>query len=402
MNPTVWDQLAAEVLGGVEAAHLSRRRRVVTPIDSTHVLCEGRRLIDFASNNYLGLTHHPRVIEAIEQAVRGAGAGSGASALISGYGPVHERAERRIAQWKDVEAAVLLPSGYQANHAAVQTLAAVADKSSRPIRFLLDKLCHASLIDAVRGVGAGWRVFPHNHLQKLGRLLADAEPAEIQVVVTESIFSMDGDAADLVGLRQIRGQRPFVLLLDEAHASGVYGADGSGLASELGLAELVDVSVLTLSKAIGCGGGAVCGSKMFCNALVNLARAYIYSTNVPPMIAAAAEAAIEVMQSEPHLQQRVLAWARRVRTELKAAGLEVPPGDSPIIPIVMETESAALNAADLLADHGILSLAIRPPTVPRGTSRLRITLSAGHRDDEIEQLIRALVQIAKRADGADR
>lgn len=390
MKPRQWDQLAGEILAGLEASHLSRRRRVVRPIDPTHVLCDGRRLINFASNNYLGLTHHPRVIQAIERSLREYGAGSGASPLISGYSPTHERAERHIARWKGTDAAVLLPSGHQANYAAVQTLAAVAQKSSSAIRFLLDKLCHASLVDAVRSAGSPFRIFPHNNLEKLRRLLADADPSELQVVVTESIFSMDGDAADFAGLCHLKQRHPFLVFLDEAHASGVYGAHGSGLGSEL----LADVTVLTFSKSLGCVGGAVCGSQTFCNCLVNLARAYVYSTSIPPMIAAAADAAIEVLESEPQLQARLRDVARRVRTELRCLGFDVATGDSPIVPILMETESAALNAADALADDGILSLAIRPPTVRRGTSRLRITLSAGHTDEELMLLIQALKRAA--------
>jgi 8-amino-7-oxononanoate synthase len=402
MIPGEWDELARSVLAGLEAAHLLRRRAVITPIDPTHVLCDGQRLVNFASNNYLGLTHHPRVIEAVERSLRATGAGTGASALISGFGPAHESAQKRIAQWKGTEAAVLLPSGYQANHAAVQTLAAVAEKSSRPVRFLLDKLCHASLIDAVRASGARWRVFPHNALEKVRRLLAEADSEEIQVVVTESIFSMDGDAADLHGLAKLKAERPFVLLLDEAHASGVYGPAGAGLAAELGLGSIVDVTVLTLSKSIGCAGGAVCGSETFCAAMVNLARAYIFSTNLPAMIAAGAEAAVNVMSTEPHLRARVRELARRVRGQLSSVGLLIPPGDSPIIPIVMGSESAALEAANELRADGILVLAIRPPTVPRGASRLRVTLSAGHSDEEVQRLIQAITRVVTRAAGTYR
>lgn len=402
MKPREWDQLARDVIAGLEASHLSRHRRLMTPIDSTHVLCDGRPLVNFASNNYLGLTHHPAVLQAIERSLRSDGAGSGASPLISGYTPAHENAERHIAMWKGSQAAVLLPSGYQANHAAVQTLAAVGEKSSRPVRFLLDKLCHASLIDAVRSVGAPLRIFPHNHLPKLRRLLAEADPEELQVVVTESIFSMDGDLADLAGFARLKEEYCFVLLLDEAHASGVYGSAGSGLAAELGLRGVADVTVLTFSKSIGCVGGAVCGSQTFCDGLVNLARAYIYSTHLPPMMAAAADAAIGVMESEPQLSTRLRKLATHVRNELNSAGLQIAGGDSPIIPIGMQTESAALNAADALMNDGILSLAIRPPTVLGGTSRLRVTMSARHTDGEADQLIRAITRVAMRADAACR
>jgi 8-amino-7-oxononanoate synthase len=377
--------------------HLFRRRQVVRPLDATHIEVDGRRYVNFASNNYLGLTHHPRVIEAASHSASALGAGSGAAPLITGYGPAHESAERRIATWKGTQAAVLLPSGYQANVAAVQALAAIAEHrgiqsegGGDGVRFLLDKLVHASLVDAVRSTGSPYRIFPHNHLSKLQRLLAEADPGQLQVVVTESIFSMDGDAADLAGLADLKARRPFVLLLDEAHASGVYGEGGAGLAAERGLRDVADVTVVTLSKALGSAGGAVCASTAVCDAVINYGRAYIYSTHLPPAAAAAAEAAIDVIADEPHRQRRVRALAIRVRSELRAAGLTLPPGDSPIIPITLGTERAALEAARAMQDQGLWVLAIRPPTVPRGTSRLRVTLCSEHHDDEIAQLVAAL------------
>ena len=177
--------------------------------------------------------------------------------MISGYTALHRAAEEAIAAWKGAQASVLLPSGYQANFAAIQTLAAVAQDRGG-VRFILDKLVHASLVDAVRATGAAMRIFPHNHLGKLRRLLEESDRGQMQVVVTESIFSMDGDAADLRGLAEIKKDLPFVLLLDEAHASGVYGPGGAGYAAECGLQAIVDVSIVTMSKALGCVGGAVC------------------------------------------------------------------------------------------------------------------------------------------------
>ena len=399
MSAGDWERAVRAVLGELNESHLYRSRRLITPLDATHVSWQGRTYVNFASNNYLGLTHHPRVVHAAEKSLHQDGAGSGASALICGYGPAHASAEQHIARWKGTEAAVLLPSGYQANHAAVQTLAAGAEKSGRGIRFLLDKLCHASLIDAVRGTGMPFRVFPHNNLQKLGRLLEEANPRQIQAVITESIFSMDGDAADLAGLARLKQERPFLLLLDEAHASGVYGPGGAGLTAELGLGSLADVLVVTLSKSIGCVGGAVCGSGVFCEALVNFARAYLYSTNVPAAVAAAADAAISVMEHEPQRQQRVREIARRVRSELGQLGLHIPPGDSPIIPMITGSETAALEAGEALMAEGMLVLAIRPPTVPRGTSRLRVTLSSEHTDEEIAQLICAIRELVAVSSG---
>ena len=203
-------------------------------------------------------------------------------------GPCRKSAgSQAIAAWKGTEAAILLPSGYQANLAAIQTLAAIG-KLTGGARFLVDKLTHASLIDAIRGSGEPFRIFPHNHMAKLKRLLQESDKAALQVVVTESIFSMDGDAADLRAIAELKLEHEFFLLLDEAHATGVYGPAGAGLAAEYGLRQIVDVSILTLSKALGGIGGAVCGSAVFCEALVNYGRAYLFSTGVPAAVAAAA------------------------------------------------------------------------------------------------------------------
>jgi 8-amino-7-oxononanoate synthase len=374
-------------------ADLLRQRRICRPIDSTHVRDQdGRVLTVFASNDYLGLTHHPKVIAAARGAMETHGVGSGAAGLIIGYTDLHVEAEEKIARWKGTEAAVLLPSGYQANLAAVQTLSGVAAASQRSVRFLLDKLVHASLIDAVRASGLPYRVFPHNHMGKLARLLAERDEGQLQVVVTESIFSMDGDAADLEGLAALKRERPFTLLLDEAHATGVYGEQGRGLAFERGLQSIVDVSVITLSKALGCAGGAVCGTRGFADALLNFGRAYIYSTSVPAAIAAAVGAAIDVLRDEPERQRRVRELAGQVRGELARLGNVVPPGggDSPIIPILYSIERAAHDASEHLLANGVLVPAVRPPTVPPGTSRLRVTLSADHSDDEVQLLLNSL------------
>jgi 8-amino-7-oxononanoate synthase len=374
----------AAALGERSRSNQLRQRQLIRPIDSVHVEIDGRRYVNFCSNNYLGLTHHPRVIEAIARAAQSHGAGAGASGLISGYTDLHASAERALARWKGTESAVLLASGYQANQAIVQTIAGIAQSTGTRARFLLDKLAHASLIDAIRGTDVPLRVFPHNHLEKLERLLSEADANERQIVVTESIFSMDGDAAPLAGLAQLKCRYPFVLLLDEAHGSGVCGENGSGYANELGLTNPVDLFVVTLSKSLGGAGGGVCASKKWCDALVNFGRAYVYSTAPPPAVAAACETAIGIMSKEPHRQRRVREISKRVRAALHLMG------DSPIIPLIVGEESAAMEAAARLREKGMLVLPVRPPTVPRGTSRLRITLSCDHSEEEVQTLIDAI------------
>jgi 8-amino-7-oxononanoate synthase len=245
----------------------------------------------------------------------------------------------------------------------------------------------------VRGSGAEFRIFPHNHLEKLERLLGDARDGQHQVVITESIFSMDGDAAELEGIAALKRKHPLVLVLDEAHGSGVYGEHGAGYAAEKKLSEIVDVHLVTLSKAAGVVGGAVCGSRNFCAGLVNWGRAYIYSTAIPAGAAAGIEAAIGIMKVEPRRQERVRELARRVRDELKRGGHQIAEGDSPIIPIILGSEERALEAANHLREKQILAIAIRPPTVARETSRLRITLSCDHSDKEIEMLLGTLTKI---------
>jgi 8-amino-7-oxononanoate synthase len=387
MTPINWESVIANALDDRREHHTLRHRRPVHIVDSTHVEIDGKRFVNFSSNNYLGLTHHPRVIAAFENAARANGVGSGAASLVTGQSDLHASAERALASWKGTESAVLLSSGYAANLAAIQMLAAVSEK--RGVRFLLDKLCHASLVDAVRAVAdeskVSFRVFPHNHIGKLRRLLEEAEEKMLQVVVTESIFSMDGDAADLPGIVELKCEFPFLLLLDEAHGSGVYGPNGSGYAAEIGLNEMVDITIVTLSKALGCSGGAICASGAMCEAIVNFGRSYIFSTAIPPAIAAAVEAGIGVMHDEPNRQQRLREMARRVRSRVLN-----DPGDSPIIPIILGDESATLRAAERLMQQGLLTVAVRPPTVPKGTSRLRVTVSCDHTDEEVEQLISAL------------
>jgi 8-amino-7-oxononanoate synthase len=398
ITPADLDQFITEDLALRREAHQLRSRRVVEPLSSTHVRIDGAEFVNFASNNYLGLTHHRRILAAAERSLRSDGLGSGAAALITGYTPRHAVAETAIARWKGTDDAVLLPSGYQANHAAVQTLAALGEKrggGGGGTRFLIDKLAHASLLDAVRATSAEFRVFPHNHLSKLERLLADAPAEQLQVVLTESIFSMDGDAADLRGLTALKAKYPFILLLDEAHGSGVYGPNGAGYAAEQGMQSSVDVSVVTLSKALGCVGGAVCGTRNFCAALLNYGRAFIYSTAIPPMIAAAGTEAIRVMAEEPQRQARVRALARRVRESIAGMGLPTPPGDSPIVPIVLGDESRALAASQRLLEGRLLAPAVRPPTVPRGASRLRLTLSCDHTDVEVQKLLDILTAVIR-------
>ena len=395
MPPQPWNDAVDAALQHRRSAHELRQRRITRQLNATHVEIDVRRYINFSSNNYLGLTHHPKVLAAFKSAATDNGVGSGAAALVSGYSPTHASAERAIAKWKGTESAVLLSSGYAANLAAVQSLAAISAPNG--LTLLIDKLVHASLIDAVRSVcitnkKISFRVFPHNNLSKLERLLEQSQP-QLCAVLTESIFSMDGDAADLPDIAKLKEKHPFLLLLDEAHGSGVYGPAGAGYAAELGLGSIVDLSVVTLSKAIGSIGGAVCATQKFCDAIINFGRPFIYSTNLPAAAAAAAETAIQVMQEEPQRQKRLRDFTTQVRRGLAEIGLQTIEGNSPIIPVLLGDETAAMAASEKLLSCGFLVVPIRPPTVPRGSSRLRITLSSEHSQEEVGGLLGALGSI---------
>lgn len=388
MPAAQWLSLLQTELENRDAAHRLRSRTTLEHVDAVRVRCDGKTYVNFCGNNYLGLTHHPRML----QALRGARAtGSGAAGLISGYSTELAAAESELARWKGCESAVLLPSGYQANTVAIQTLASL--RSTGGVRFLVDKLAHASLIDAIHATNCPMRIFPHNQYAKLERLLAASPSDQVQIIVTESIFSMDGDAVDLVAIAQLKQRFPFVLLLDEAHATGVCGPEGSGLAAELGLRQAVDVSIVTLSKALGCLGGAACGPKVFTDALLNHGRAYIYSTAVAPFVGALLQCAIDICRTEPQRRARLAQITQRVRTKLQELGFSQPGGSSPIIPLIAGEEKKALDWADQLRGQGLLVLPIRPPTVPAGASRLRVTLSCEHSDAQTDSLLAAVSRL---------
>jgi len=382
-----FDELAHAVLLSRHNASLLRSRVIVTPISATRALIDGRVFTHFAGNNYLGLAqaHDKHVPAAIV-----ANQGSGAAALIAGQSPELDAAEHAIAAWKQSESAVILPSGYQANIAAVQTAAAVVEQSGRSPRFIFDKLIHASLIDAIRSTQARFRVYPHQDYAKLERLLAQTPEGTVNIVVAESVFSMDGDLADLAQLSRLKRDFGFVYILDEAHASGVFGPSGSGLAHQLGLHHDVDLGVVTLSKAVGVSGGAIYGSTDAINAVVNFGRAYIYTTAISPAHANVIQQAIEKVIRADDRRQRL--WHNiGVLRELFAARL-IKLGDqaSPIIPVVLGDEAAAIEVSQRLRSSGLFVPVVRPPTVPAGTSRLRITLCSEHSEADLISLANAM------------
>lgn len=374
------DILLTELLS-LERASLRRTLR------ATDELPEG--MLNFAANDYLGLSHHPALIEAARQATALHGTGAGASRLVTGTNSTVLALEEELAAWKEKEAALVFSSGYAA---ALGTIPALVGKDDTVI---FDKLAHASLIDASRLSGATVRVFPHNQVKKLEALLQKLSAAPKRgriLVVTESIFSMDGDAAQLRELVELKDRYGAWLLVDEAHATGLYGATGAGLLAELGLSSRVEIIMGTLSKALGSVGGYIAGSRVLIDWLTNRARSFIYSTALPPGVIAASHAAIELARGP---QGAALRTQLRENISHFHAGLpsiwkNKTLSTSAIQPLICGEAEAALQLATTLREKGFLIPAIRYPTVPRNTARLRATLSAVHLKKDIGALNAAL------------
>jgi 8-amino-7-oxononanoate synthase len=387
----VMDDLFAKDLEALRARSLDRHLREITSAQGPEVEIGGRRLINFSSNDYLGLANDPRLRQAATAAIGEFGVGAGASRLISGTQLPHLRLERALTKWKGSEAAICFSSGYAA---ALGTIPALVGKDDIVV---LDKLCHASLIDGAKLSGAILRVFPHNHLGKLESHLEWAwreHPRRRVLIITESVFSMDGDRAPLRELVQLKKRFGALLMLDEAHAVGVIGPNGRGLGAAEDLNDDVDIQMGTLSKALGASGGYICGSRKLVEWLINRARSFIYSTAPPPAIATAALAAVDFLASREGEERRLLLWdrIRLMRDLLPRSELdkEHSAAGSAIFPWIVGDEKAALDLAGALQSEGFLVLAIRYPTVAKGSARLRITVTAAHEEDPIRALCQAI------------
>ncbi len=373
-----WDQLRAEA-DELRRQNLWRELRVLEEVEGTRVRLGDRWFTNFSSNDYLGLAGSEVLKEALEDGVNRFGAGSGASRLVCGTHEVHVALEKALADFKSTESALAFSSGFAT---AMGTIPALMGKGDT---IILDKLSHACLVDAAKLSGATVRVFPHNHLEKLERLLNTATGRVL--VVTESIFSMDGDAAALREIVELKDRFGAWLLLDEAHAVGVLGPEGRGLAAALGLEPRIDLQMGTLSKALGLSGGYLAGRKAVMECLVNRARSFIYSTAPPPALAfAAMQALVWCRSTEGEAARSRL----HLRVESVALGMNLAKPDAAILPVIVGGEDRALELSGALRGEGLLIPAIRYPTVARGAARLRVTLSAAHSDAEVESLLAAL------------
>jgi len=362
----------SEELSQLAEKGLLRHLREVSSPHPPFITIAGRELVNFSSNDYLGLSHHPALIKAATRALHDHGTGSTASRLVCGSLDLHHRLEEKIARSKKTEAALTFANGYAT---AMGTIPALVGKDDT---IILDKLAHACLIDAAKLSGATLRVFPHNDLNKLEKLLNSSKGRPL--IITESVFSMDGDLCPLAEIVALKEHYGALLFLDEAHAVGVLGPTGQGLAEELALQPHIDFQMGTLGKALGSAGGSLAASREWIDLLINKARSFIYSTAPAPPQAAASLAALHLLES-PEGQKL------RQKLHNNIARFNAP---SPIIPVILGENESTLAASQHLLEKGFLVPAIRYPTVPRGTARLRLTLSAAHSHAQIDALRDAL------------
>lgn len=347
--------------------------------------------VDLSSNDYLSLSTHPAVMAAFIAGVQADGAGSTGSRLLRGERTAFSAVEQRFAAFKGTARALFFSSGYLANIAVLTTLPEASDV------VFSDVLNHASLIDAVRLSRAARVVFPHNDVASLTRLMDETPCAGLRFVVVESLFSMDGDRAPLVDLARLCRERGAVLVVDEAHAVGVYGARGTGLIEEAGVEADVRVSINTAGKALGVGGAFVAGPAAVIEYLVQRARPFVFSTAAPPAMAWAIAASLDVIRDEPDRRLGLRRRAAHLRTQLRDAGLEVDAGDSHIVPIRIGPNDVALAVAEALQADGFDVRAIRPPTVPDGTARLRVSVNSGVDDATLGRFAGRVIAALKEA-----
>ena len=362
---------------------LLRRMRMISGPQGPRVLLDGKPVLLLCSNNYLGLADHPRVREAAAEAAMRYGAGAGASRLISGTMRIHRRLEERLADFERTEAALVFGSGYLANTGVVQALARKGEV------VFSDALNHASIIDGCRLAGAETFVYDHADVEHLAWGLEQAQ-GRGSLIVTDGVFSMDGDVAPLADIVELAREHDVRVMVDEAHGTGALGPEGRGAAAAAGVEDDVDIIVGTLGKALGSYGAYVCCDRSMAKYLVNTVRSFIFSTALPPPAVAAGMAALELLREQPRRVEKLQRNAGVLRDALAAEGLRPPPGDTQILPLRIGDAGRAMAASERALEQGVFAQAIRPPTVPDGTSRLRLTVMASHTKSELREAAKAV------------
>lgn len=371
----------------IKNAGLYRRMRRVEGDQGPTLSIDGHEIINFSSNNYLGIANHPDLAAAAKAAIDRYGCGSGASRLISGNMTLHEELENQLAEFKGTEAALVFNSGFQANTGVISTLAGEDDA------IFSDTLNHASIIDGCRLARANTFVYAHNDLDQLEAQLSQATGFRRKLIVTESIFSMDGDEAPLTGIVELAEKYGAMVMVDEAHATGVFGASGAGVVQKLGLGDRVPVQMGTLGKALGGFGAYIAGSAGLRDLLINRCRSFIFTTSLPPAVMAMAMAAIDIVKREPERREALWQNCRNLKEGLRRLGYRVGASESPILPLIIGDAGECMRFSEKVFERDVFAQGIRPPTVPPGTSRLRITLMATHTREQIERALDAFAAV---------
>ncbi|HYQ95289.1 MAG TPA: 8-amino-7-oxononanoate synthase [Burkholderiales bacterium] len=381
-------QRLAQQLAELERRGLRRRRLVRQGPQGPRIVVDGREVLAFCSNDYLGLASHPRIVEAAIEAASRYGVGEGASHLLSGHSAAHERLETKLAEFMQMQRALLFSTGYQANIGAVTALAGPEDA------IFSDELNHASLIDGVRLSRARVVRYPHADIGFLSEALAESD-ATTKLIVTDGVFSMDGDIAPLPAVLDLCERHDAWLLVDDAHGFGVIGPGGRGAPAHFGLRSPRLVYVGTLGKAAGVAGAFVAGAEEIVETVLQRARTYIYTTAAPAMLAAAIETSLQLIGEDEWRRERLRKLIAVLRHGMREGERGLAPSDTPIQPLVLGANSDAVRASAALRERGILVPAVRPPTVPEGTARLRISLSAAHSEQEVLRLAAALNEVCR-------
>ena len=373
----------ADRLADLEQRGLYRRLRLVEGAQAGRVRLDGREVLMLSSNNYLGLANHPTLTRAAQAALERCGCGAGASRLISGSMELHHELEARLARLKNTQAALVFPTGYQANVGTLSALMGPGDT------ILSDALNHASIIDGCRLSRASTLVFRHNDVEHAAELLASCSGAGQRLIVTDSVFSMDGDIAPLAELSRLARRHDAWLMVDEAHATGVFGPHGGGVVEELGLSAAIEIQMGTLGKALGGFGAYVAGSRQLIDWLVNRARSFVYTTALPPSVAATAVAALDIVAQEPQRRRQLWDNTAFLAEQLTGLGYSLGHTRSQILPLIIGDAGQTMALAAALLERGIFAQGIRPPTVPAGTSRIRVTPMATHTRQDMQDAVEA-------------
>lgn len=382
---TALDAILTDALRQIDDRGLTRRMVPAAMRPGGRIVRGGREAIDFSSNDYLGLALHPKVIERAREWAGRLGAGAGASRLVTGTGEAHLAIEAKIAAFKGTEAALLFGSGWQANAAVIPALLAAMPKADGGAKVFTDRLIHASMHSGLAAAGVRQIRYAHNDYDALAALLEQHRDAPARLILTESVFSMDGDCADLARLAQLAREHEAMLYVDEAHAIGVLGPGGAGLSATVPGA--VDVTMGTFSKAMGSFGAYIAGSRVLCDYLLNAASGFVFSTAPPPAVLGAIDAALDLVPGMEAERSKLAGLGDCLRAGLTQAGFDVGASSTQIVPAIVGEAADAMALSARLAEAGMIAAAIRPPTVPPGTSRLRLALRATHEAADIDALL---------------